>query len=80
MSLTILHDGGDKLKDSDFNNRAGILKKIIDAGYNTREKIIKMNMNDVDKLKGLTIKDFHLINELIPIVKEKRLLDFFTKN
>lgn len=68
------------MKDSDFNNRASLLKKIIEAGYNTREKIIKMNMNDVDKLKGLTIKDFHLINELIPIVKEKRLLDFFTKN
>lgn len=66
------------MKDSDFNNRASLLKKIIEAGYNTREKIIKMNMNDVDKLKGLTIKDFHLINELIPIVKEKRLLDFFT--
>ncbi len=68
------------MKDSDFNNRASLLKKIIEAGYNTREKIIKMNMNDVDKLKGLTIKDFHLINELIPMVKEKRLLDFFTKN
>lgn len=68
------------MKDSDFNNRASLLKKIIEAGYNTREKIIKMNMNDVDKLKGLTIKDFHLINELIPIVKEKRLLDFFSKN
>lgn len=66
------------MKESDFNNRANLLKKIIEAGYNTREKIIKMNMNDVDKLKGLTIKDFHLINELIPIVKEKRLLDFFT--
>ena len=68
------------MKDSDFNNRASLLKKIIEAGYNTREKIIKMNMNDFDKLKDLTIKDFHLINELIPIVKEKRLLDFFTKN
>lgn len=71
---------GVTIKNNNYMNKVRLLKKIIDAGYNTREKIIKMNMNDVDKLKGLTIKDFHLINELIPIVKEKRLLDFFTKN
>ena len=53
---------GVTIKNNNYNDKVRVLKKIIDAGYNTREKIIKMNMSDVNRLKGLTIKDFHLIN------------------
>lgn len=68
-----------KLKNNNYNDKVRLLKKIIDAGYNTREKIIKMNMSDVNRLKGLTIKDFHLINELIPMIKSKKLFEFLVE-
>lgn len=67
---------GVTIKNNNYNDKVRLLKKIIDAGYNTREKIIKMNMSDVNRLKGLTIKDFHLINELIPMIKSKKLFEF----
>ena len=63
------------MKNNNYMNKVRLLKKIIDAGYNTREKIIKMNMSDVNRLKGLTIQDFHLINELIPMIKSRKLLE-----
>lgn len=67
------------MKNNNYMNKVRLLKKIIDAGYNTREKIIKMNMSDVNRLKGLTIKDFHLINELIPMIKSKKLFEFLVE-
>ncbi|MBR3199538.1 MAG: hypothetical protein IKG27_05960 [Bacilli bacterium] len=67
------------MKNNNYMNKVRLLKKIIDAGYNTREKIIKMNMSDVNRLKGLTIQDFHLINELIPMIKSRKLLEFLTE-
>lgn len=67
------------MKNNNYNDKVRLLKKIIDAGYNTREKIIKMNMSDVNRLKGLTIKDFHLINELIPMIKSKKLFEFLVE-
>ena len=67
------------MKNNNYMNKVRLLEKIIDAGYNTREKIIKMNMSDVNRLKGLTIQDFHLINELIPMIKSRKLLEFLTE-
>jgi len=62
-----------------LNKRLNIMKtisKLFDAGFNTKEKILKMQIDDIDKIDKLTNYDLKIISEFRKAIKNNNLIAF----
>jgi len=55
-----------------------ILNKIFEAGFATEKDIAAMSMDDILKLKGISIADLSIINGLQKSIKTGKIITFLS--
>lgn len=60
----------------DVITKAKALKKLFDAGFNDKEKILKMKVEELDKISDLNINDIKIISKFRKAIKENKLIAF----
>ena len=55
-----------------------VLNKIFEAGYTTEKDIVAMTMDDILKLKGITLVDLTIISELQKSIKANKVIIFLS--
>lgn len=53
-----------------------VLNKMFEAGFTTEKEITAMTMDDILNMKGITIADMAVINELQKSIKANKVITF----
>ena len=61
-----------------FNQVIKVLEKLFDNGFNTEEKIRKMEFEDLDKIPKLQSYEARIILDLKKAIKNKNLIAFLS--
>lgn len=53
-----------------------VMNKVFAAGFTEEQQIIKMNMDDILKIPGITVADILVINDLQKSIKTNKVITF----
>ena len=57
---------------------AKLLDKIFKAGFNTEKEILLINLEDLQKIPGISGTDIKILVDLKKAIKSKKLIAFFS--
>lgn len=66
------------MKENNISSKIKTLEKLINAGFNTDEKIKNMKLDDIFLIKGVSSLDIQNIKELREAIQVKKVIAFFS--
>lgn len=60
----------------DVITKAKALKKLFDAGFIDKDKILRLKVEELDNISDLTINDIRIISKFRKAIKENNLIAF----
>lgn len=62
--------------ETSMQQKIKVLTKLVDSGYDTEKKLLKLEMESILKIKGITIPDMGIIIELQKSTKSGKLYSY----
>lgn len=67
------------MEKNSYNNIFKVLEKLFKAGFNDEKDILKMQMNDIEKIDdGLNSQEIKILIDLQNVIKNKRVISFLS--
>lgn len=64
------------MAENKMQQKLKVMSKLVESGYDTEKKLLKLEMESILKIKGITIPDMSVIIELQKSTKANRLFSY----